>query len=452
MNAIPLSMRQWYMSSLRRRLLLWLVPATLVAGMLASAATWWKSVSDLNDLLDDQMKVIGRHIQVDKEGKLNLVGKDRKGRLSGQRADGVLLQVWHGGELRFSSDDDATLPAPGQTGLNEIEANNVVWKTYVSRTGDIAIRVAQAKNARWTAIAEVAVHLFWPVLSILPIVALLLWFGIGYGLRPLRQVSSGLEHRDANNFQTISTAGIPSEVIPLVTSINDLLVRLERAFTTQKNFIADAAHELRTPITGLSLQVGLLPQAANAEEHHAIMMQIQNGTARLGRLASQLLTLARLDPESHTMSTGNVDLHMLAKAVVAERSLIAEAVPVDLGIDELSQTVQINGNSEELRILLNNLVDNAVRYSGTHARVDVGAFRSGAFAILQVRDTGPGIAPAELKRVGERFYRGTASGMIGSGLGLSIVHRIAEQHKASVSIGNGVENRGLLVRVAFHLP
>lgn len=448
MNALYERLSRWFMSSLRRRLLLWLLPATLLAGALASAATWWGSVDDLDDLLNDQMKAIARHVVVDSDGRLSLTGVDRTGQLSGRKAHSVLLQVWRNNTLVFSSDPDSKLPPPSGPGLADETVDGQVWHTYVSRSGDMLVRVAQVRLARWEALAELSVHQFWPVLSLAPIIALFLWFGIGYGLQPLRNITTGLKRRDANNMQAIETAAMPTEVKPLVDALNDLLKRLDHAFTQQKQFIADAAHELRTPIMGLGLQAELLPQAANAQERDELVESIRTGAVQLTHLAGQLLTLARLDPDAGNTDWYDVDLIQLARSVVTDRERLAEANQIDLGVVG-TQTAVVRGNVDSLRVLLNNLVDNAIRYAGAHARVDVTVRRDSLDMVLEVSDNGPGIPEADRARAWERFYRGSGHAGTGSGLGLSIVRRVAEQHHATVALDTGPEGRGLTVRVRF---
>jgi len=437
-------------TSLRRRLLLWLLPATLLTGILASAATYWGALAELDDLLNDQLKAIARHVVVDADGRLSLKGVHGKDedRLSGQQSHGVLVQVWRGSTPVFSSDPDSVIPPPRGPGLADVTVNGQLWHTYVSRNGDMLVRVAQVQQARWEAVAEIAVHLFWPVLSLIPVLALFLWFGIGYGLRPLREVVASLKRRDANNMQSIDTEAVPGEVKPLVEALNDLLQRLDEAFTTQKHFIADAAHELRTPIMGLGLQAELLPRATSAEERETIVAQIRTGAARLAHLAEQLLTLARLSPDSQAPISDDVDLTALARSVVSDRARIALANQIDLGFVGTSR-VTVTGNADNLRILLNNLVDNAIRYAGAHARVDIIVRQEGSCAMLEVCDTGPGIPEAERARVWERFYRGSDHAASGSGLGLSIVQRIAEQHRARISLENGRDQQGLTVQLRF---
>ncbi|MFT4063860.1 ATP-binding protein [Paraburkholderia sp.] len=438
------------MRSLRRRLLVWLLPATLLTGLLASAATYWGALAELDELLNDQLKAVAQHVVVEPDGHLSLRGMQgsNEDRLSGEQSHAVLLQVWRGAARIFSTDVDSPLPPPSRAGFADVTVRGQIWHTYVTRDGDMLVRVAQAGRARWEAVAEISMHLFWPVLSLIPVLALFLWFGIGYGLGPLREIAASLKRRDVNNMQVVDTASMPGEVKPLVDAINDLLLRLDDAFTAQRHFIADAAHELRTPIMGLGLQAELLPRARNQAERDLVTGQIRAGTARLAHLAEQLLTLARLTPESPPPAFDELDLTALARSVVAERVRLAEANGIDLGL-VASASVKTHGNAEGVRILLNNLVDNAIRYAGMQARVDVIVSEEDGSPVIEVRDTGPGIAEADHERVWERFYRGSGHAMPGSGLGLSIVRRIAEQHRAVASLHSGPDDRGLTVSVRF---
>ncbi|MDE2203057.1 MAG: two-component sensor histidine kinase, partial [Burkholderiaceae bacterium] len=309
------------------------------------------------------------------------------------------------------------------------------------------IRVAQAANARWEALAGVAVHLFWPVLSLIPLLALFLWFGIGYGLKPLRQMAAELAQRNANSMEPIETAALPGEVRPFAGTLNDLLLRLEQAFTMQRNFIADAAHELRTPIMGLQIQAQLAERTRNAEERQAALGRLQTGISQLAHLAEQLLALARLDPQARTEAQP-VELAALCKSVIIGHMRLAQASQIDLGLAEQAVAV-VTGDADNLRILLNNLVDNALRYTGRRGRIDISVRQTSPGAVLEVCDDGPGIPVAERARVMERFYRGSSRTASGSGLGLSIVKRIAEQHGAAVSLDAGPNGKGLKVQVRF---
>ncbi|MBR7944490.1 sensor histidine kinase N-terminal domain-containing protein [Burkholderia cenocepacia] len=457
MTRMERAVERWRNASLRRRLLTWLLPAACVIGLVASAGTYWGALRELDDLLDDQMRSMSKQIVVGPNGELSF-SNHAKGKhgFEASDPDAVLLQVWRNGTLVYSTDRDSKLPPPAQQGIASVDVGGQPWRTYVTERGGTTIRLAQARHARWEAIAGIAVHLLWPVFSMLPLLALGLWFGIGAGLRPLRAIASGLKRRNANNLEPVDVASMPNEVRPLAEAINDLLARLDRSFTLQRHFIADAAHELRTPIMGLSIQSQLLRRAATAEEREHILAQIHAGTTRLGHLAEQLLTLARLEPDAQAVvsALAPVDLAALCRSVVSDRARVADAHRIDLGAI-VDVPVMAAGNADTLRVLLNNLVDNAIRYAGEGARVDVSARVDGTTPVLEVADDGPGIPEAERADVWERFYRGEgaqAATSSGSGLGLSIVKRIAEQHRATVSLGTTRGGRGLTVTVRFPLP
>ncbi|PRG67995.1 two-component sensor histidine kinase [Burkholderia cenocepacia] len=456
MTRMERAVERWRNASLRRRLLTWLLPAACVIGLVASAGTYWGALRELDDLLDDQMRSMSKQIVVGPNGELSF-SNHAKGKhgFEASDPDAVLLQVWRNGTLVYSTDRDSKLPPPAQQGIASVDVGGQPWRTYVTERGGTTIRLAQARHARWEAIAGIAVHLLWPVFSMLPLLALGLWFGIGAGLRPLRAIASGLKRRNANNLEPVDVASMPNEVRPLAEAINDLLARLDRSFTLQRHFIADAAHELRTPIMGLSIQSQLLRRAATAEEREHILAQIHAGTTRLGHLAEQLLTLARLEPDAQAVVSASapVDLAALCRSVVSDRARVADAHRIDLGAI-VDVPVMAAGNADTLRVLLNNLVDNAIRYAGEGARVDVSARVDGTTPVLEVADDGPGIPEAERADVWERFYRGEgaqAATSSGSGLGLSIVKRIAEQHRATVSLGTTRGGRGLTVTVRFPL-
>ncbi|MCA8092383.1 sensor histidine kinase N-terminal domain-containing protein [Burkholderia anthina] len=455
MTRLQQAIARWRSASLRRRLLMWLLPAACVIGLVASAGTYWGALRELDDLLDDQMRSMSKQIVVGPNGELSFRNHgDGKHDFEANDPDAVLLQVWRNGTLVYSTDRDSPLPPPAQTGIASVDVGGQPWRTYVTERGGTTIRLAQARHARWEAIAGIAVHLLWPVFSMLPVLAIGLWFGIGAGLRPLRTIAAGLKRRNANNLEPVDVASMPNEVRPLAEAINDLLARLDRSFTLQRHFIADAAHELRTPIMGLSIQSQLLRRAASPEEREQILAQIHAGTTRLGHLAEQLLTLARLEPDAQASASAPVDLAALCRSVVSDRARVADAHRIDLGAI-VSSPVMAAGNADTLRVLLNNLVDNAIRYAGDGARVDVSARIDGATPVLEVADDGPGIPEAERTDVWERFYRGEGAQAVtssGSGLGLSIVKRIAEQHRATVALGTTQGGRGLTVTVRFPVP
>jgi signal transduction histidine kinase len=436
------------LNSLRRRLLLWLLPATFVVGALASVGTYWAATLTLIDLLDEQLRYVAEHINIDGERLTLNTTNDLERRLGDEGADEVLLEVWQGQRLRYTSNAALRLPAPAHIGLGDVVYGGQAWHTVVVDRGDRLIRVAQAKDARWEALARVALNLLWPIASLIPLLAVSLWFGIGYGLKPLRQIASELSRRNADSWAPVTPYPLPGEVKPLVDSLNAMLGRLERAFTVQREFVADAAHELRTPAMALSVHAELAQSADTAGERESALAQVQQGVVRLNHLTQQLLTLARVEPGAQSADFEPVDLVALCKSGVLDQIHLAEAKQLDLGLAE-REAASVLGDSGNLRILLSNLVDNAIRYTPAHGRIDVAVKWEAGSVVIEVRDDGPGIPREERDRVLDRFYRGNHQGQPGTGLGLAIVKRIADQHRAVLSLDAGVDGNGLRARVVF---
>jgi two-component system, OmpR family, sensor kinase len=320
------------------------------------------------------------------------------------------------------------------------------WRVFVLRAGARTIQVAQPTRVRARMSADIAFQNMAPFIALVPLAGIIVWFGVGFGLRPLDRVAAALRQRRPEALDPLPDAGLPEEIRPLTHSLNDLLARLDHAFSAQRQFVADAAHELRTPLTALQLQLQNLEHAEDAQRAAAIE-ELKAGLKRTARLVEQLLAMARLDPDA-PLPRVPVDLEALSKNVVAELSPLAEARNIDLGL-AASAPVLVEGNTESLRLMLRNLVDNAVRYTPAGGRVDVSVRDSGQDALLEVTDTGPGIPVEERGRVFDRFYRGAESQAPGSGLGLAIVKRVVERHHGTVSLAEGENGKGLLIRVTL---
>ncbi len=216
----------------------------------------------------------------------------------------------------------------------------------------------------------------------------------------------------------------------------------------QRAFVADAAHALRTPVTALQLQLQLLERAQSPDEREAATGRLKDGLKRMTHLVEQLLTLARQDPAQQLRTAQEVPLDALAREVLAEQAVLADAKSIDLGLAR-AEPIKISGDRESLRVLLSNLVDNAIRYTPSDGRVDVAVALENGRPVLSVEDSGPGIPPQEHGRVFDRFYRVESNNGSGSGLGLAIVRNVAERHGAQVELDSGAGGGGLKVSVRF---
>ncbi|NUT13399.1 MAG: HAMP domain-containing protein, partial [Cupriavidus sp.] len=277
------------------------------------------------------------------------------------------------------------------------------------------------------------------------------WMAVGRGLRPLREIATEVRARDANTLAPLAVRPMPDEIAPLSAALNQLLARLSHAIDTQRAFVADAAHALRTPLAALQLQAQLVERADDGAARDEAIAKLRQGLERLTHLVTQLLTLARQEPGAAVPPHEPVDLHQLAAAVVAEMAQAALDRDIDLGLDGSAGATPavVRGDADALRILLTNLLDNALAYIPAGGRIDV-AVRRGADAgsvELVVSDNGPGIPAEERARVFDRFYRVADAPTGGSGLGLAIVAEIAQSHGARVMLEDA--EPGLRVRVVF---
>jgi two-component system OmpR family sensor kinase len=287
-----------------------------------------------------------------------------------------------------------------------------------------------------------------PELLFIPLLVLFMAWVVRRGLAPLRQVSQRVEDRDASRLDPLPTGEVPAELRPLIAEINALLGRLAASMAAQRRFVTDAAHELRTPVAALSLQVQVAERAARPAERSAAFGELRKGTERATRMVEQLLRLAQLAPDALPPSFEPVDLASVAREVVGEMAARASAEGIDLGADA-ADAAPVLGARAELHSLITNLVDNALRYAPQGSEVTVRVSSEAAHVAMAVIDAGPGIPPAEREAVFERFQRRPGDSTPGTGLGLAIARAIVERHGGAISLEDALPC-GLAARV--HLP
>lgn len=437
------------MTSIRQRLLVWLIAALTVATFAALAASFLAARDGVNELFDYQLKQLAFSLRSQPyatapPGDFFFPDQDLG-------AD-FITQVWdRSGTLIHYSRPGTDLPRAVRTGFSNVEWKGQEWRVYTTLEDRRVIQVAHPLALRREMIAAIAQRIVLPPLALIPVFALIVWVGVGRGLAPLSRIARAVATRSPASLDPLQTAGLPAETQPLVGALNDLLERLSKALAAQREFTADAAHELRTPLTAVKLQIQLLETARTPEEREAAFTQLKQGIERSAHLTEQLLTMARLEPEALERPFTAVSLDELARNVAGERAAIAHETGIDLGVMEAAP-VAVPGDVDGLRVLLGNLLDNAIRHTPSGGRVDVAVTRLADGAVLEVTDTGPGIPPAERARVFDRFYRRPESEGTGSGLGLAIVKRIADRHRAEVTLEDGPGARGLRVRVRFPGP
>lgn len=439
-------------ASLRRRLIAVILGFTVAAWLAVGVYAFVEVRHEAQELLDGHLAQSAALIlaqgddleEIDTE-HVPLLHKDMRR---------TAFQVWkRGTRLRVHSANapDRRL-SPVEEGFSRAVHEGHAWRVFSAWDEDreYLVQVAERESARASIVEALVESLLWPLLAALPLLGAAIWLGVGSGLRPLRVLRAELAGRDAGSLRPLDPASAPVEIAPLVAELNRLFERIEEALARERRLTADAAHELRTPLAALSTQAQVARRAHSAAARDEALDGIVAGAERAARLAEQMLTLARLDSAQRPDAPERVELGRLVRDVLAELAPTALEKKVEVVLDA-GDEVTVEGYPGLLAILARNLIDNAVRYtpSGGHVRVSVRA-ADGA-ARLVVADDGPGVPAEELGRLGQRFHRlaepAGGEAPSGSGLGLSIVQRIAELHRARVAYAGGPGGKGLAVTV-----
>jgi two-component system sensor histidine kinase TctE len=278
----------------------------------------------------------------------------------------------------------------------------------------------------------------------------IIWFGVERGLQPLFDLQAAVSKRSYLDLSSIEMPDVPTEVMILVNSVNSLMRQLESVLSAQNRFIADAAHQLRTPLAGAQAQLELALLESNPEQHQQLLERVSESMERLSHTITQLLSLARNQQDAtHNMVMNPVNLNQIAQEITTDMVPTAIKKGLDLGFEADTQSMMILGDSKRLKEMLYNLVDNAVLYTPAGGKVTVKIQREAGEIVLSVIDNGPGIPKDEREKVFERFHRIMGSGHEGSGLGLAIVMEIVQLHQANIEISDEPLKKGLNIQVSF---
>ncbi len=436
------------MRSIRRELFGWLSIGLLLAIVAAATGTYWRARDEANALFDLQLKEMAASLT-----GAPFAASVPTGAGSSAAAGTLVIQVWdRSGVQVYLSQSERKLPQYAQLGFNTVTTSDGAWRVFSMLADEQIVQVAQPISARRDLATSMALRTLVPLLAVVPFLALLVWLTVARGLRPLDRVAIAVGQRSPAVLEPLVETGLPQEVQPLVGALNGLLGRLARALNAQRAFIADAAHELRTPLSAVYLQAQLAERASTDAERRAALAELKRGLQRVTHLVEQLLTLAREEPGVTNRPFAPVDLAALARAVISDHAQLAAAKNIDLGYadgDGGAISMTVAGDAVALHTLLSNLVANAVRYTPEGGKIDVAVGADDDRPTLAVRDSGPGIPVAEQERVFDRFYRGSAMRSSGSGLGLAIVRSIADRHGAEIVLGPGLDGGGLGVSVRF---
>jgi|CXWL01.1.fsa_nt_gi two-component system sensor histidine kinase QseC len=437
--------------SIRRRLIILLLGSVTAAWLAVTVAAYFDAHREADRLLDAHLAQVTTILAVGAGHELLELDPEDSAEFTegGSYGHKVSFQVWNDdGEIVLSSKD-----APGHRlssaneGFSDSELAGRRWRVFTTwdREREFRIEVGEDHSVREAIARRVALNALLPLVAGLPMLGALVWWSIGRALRPLAHLGDQVAARDPLELRPVDLTG-PAETMPLVRRLNELFQRIQRASELERRFTADASHELRKPIAAVRAQAEVARTTPSAGVRDAALDQLIRASDRMADLLDQLLTLARLEQTDTAASAEPVALDQVARVAIADLASAVSMDEIDIELDAPT-SVPVRGNATLLGILVRNLVANALRHGAPPIFVQV--VREAAVVTLRVRDAGPSVSPAELGRLGERFFRGAAAAGGGSGLGLSIVRRIADLHHATVAFGAGPDGRGIEVCVSF---
>jgi two-component system, OmpR family, sensor kinase len=428
------------MKSLTRSALMWTTALLAGVGLIAFAIAYEFALREAGDFLDGQLRQIALNAG---DGLKDVVAPGRRP----DPEDQFVIEIWNAaGETPRSSTGPVELPHASQRGFSTMRAGGDDWRVYMVGDGQRFVQVAQNMRVREEMARTAAIQAGAPILIVIPLAWLVLGASLRRVLGGLSTISRAIAERGIDSRNPIPVADAPTELRPLIEAMNVLASRLQQALAAQKRFVSDAAHELRTPLTALRIQISNLRDQAR-DEQIAVVDDLEAGIRRATALVQQLLRLAREDETVTPVAWETVDLTELAKQCVAEYMTLANAKEIDIGIGETA-AASLRGSSSDFATLVGIVVDNAIRYTPNGGAVDVSVRSFEAGAAIEVLDTGPGVAEAEIPKLFDRFHRAAPAGSEGSGLGLAIAASIAHRYGLTIDVANRPGRSGL--RVTIH--
>jgi two-component system sensor histidine kinase QseC len=440
----------WF--SLRRRLLGLLLGGVTAAWMVTVVLSYVDAHHEVDELFDAQLAQVAQSL-------LALASHDpgeaieELGDVAHKYQRSMRFQIWRSdGKLVMRSKNAPESPLTATAGFSEASDDSGHWRHFSQWNSErsLQVQVSEDHHIRDELIGHIAWRLLLPALFGLPLIGLWVWLATRQALSSLDGIARQIASRAPQQLQAVTPAAAPEEIRTMIEALNGLFQRVDAALESERRFTADAAHELRTPLAALQAQLQVARRARDDDERERSLSQMQNGLTRAAHLVDQMLQLARLDPESGLPVRQMIDLGQLAESVCAELGALILERRLEFELDA-APGCQVAGHAEWLRVLVRNLLDNAIRYTPAGGTVRMSVANRGGATTLAVSDNGPGIAGADRDAVLRRFHRVGDSGEPGSGLGLSIVARIAELHGAVLELADGIGRPGLTVRLSWPL-
>lgn len=434
--------------SLRTRLLATTLATVVVVWLAATIASYTQARHELDELLDAHLATSAALLVAQASEELEEIELEHLPDL-GNAHQRLALQVWHSGLGIHTANAPNTPFAPFKRGFADVTVSGTEWRVYVTRSRHgFWVQVGEPQSARRAILRAALTRQVWPMLLALPLLGFGLWVGVGRGLFPLQRIAQAVGTRAPLDTAPLSSGDAPREIRPLLDRLNALFARTGESIERERRFIGDASHELRTPVAAIRAQAQVAQGARDEDERRRALAGVIAGCDRMTGLTEQLLTLSRL--EAGVLDTGG-DARLIDIADDAMTELAPDIRRVGARIAlEIPSDLRIDGGPALLRILLRNVIGNAIVHGGDGVRVRVSAAREAEATVIDIRDDGPGIPPEQRAESLERFQRLGAAQGSGSGLGLAIVRRIVDVLGGELTLGDGLDGRGL--GVALRIP
>jgi two-component system OmpR family sensor kinase len=434
------------MKSIRTRLLLGLLAGVIVAQVFIHLLIYARIEDEIDDLFDSELERSAL--------SANANGPQASTPLPDREVEnpqqGMVIAGWTESEIPSHDQPEpvAGIPRNIPSGFSKRMIHEREWRLFALADGDKRVVAAQPSDIRDIAARKITLRAMGPALAVLPLAALMIWIAVFYGLRPLARITQDLRRRSHRDLSAIDVTELPPDLMPVAMALNELMQRLSEIISAQRTFIADAAHELLTPLTALKLQAQMLARSKSPVRELEAMAELQGGISRTLKLAQGLLTLARHDSEADSHYNEEFDLSVAVRNSLSIHIPLSEEKHLDVETCHFDE-VLVRGNPEAVAIMSSNLIDNAVKYTDHGGRVRIGIYGGQSRAELRIEDSGAGIPVEDRERVFDRFYRRRDTLAGGSGLGLAIAKEIAARCDATIVLGSSDDLGGLKASVYF---
>ncbi|MGF6265889.1 two-component system OmpR family sensor kinase [Paraburkholderia atlantica] len=430
------------MSSLKNQITVTLIVLVTAVGLIDAYTSYWLSRKHIGELLDVHLQGAAIWLSAGNVGAIGSHGPPQ------HSVDGFVGQIWRSGDAAPTDNTDPELlfdrNAPDGYSIESIGGHAYRIYTLRKADGQYTYQVGQPVAFREETARHAALESLIPTLILIPLVWLAIPFVVNAAFASLSRAAAQSELVGIRHLEPLDISGVPDEVRPFAASVNRMIARLQVGIDAEKRFVADAAHELRTPIAAMQLRVDNLVNAPDEAARSERLRELREAIARASTMIRQLLSLARADAQLDLTAIETVDLSQLVQKLVADFLPVADARSIDLGVGKF-ESAQVEAREGELRMAVRNLLENALRYTPAGGTVDIDLFRSADDLVVRVTDNGPGIPEASLDRVFDRFFRLRAEDSEGSGLGLSIVKSVVAKYRGSISLANRSDGHSGLI-------